>query len=66
MIHYSSMEGFSSPPRRGLLPFEAEDSTNLAELDCRPRFTPMIWSVRRILGFKLKKEKKEIRKKGEK
>ena len=27
------MEGFSSPPRRGLLPFKAEDSTNLVELD---------------------------------
>ena len=33
MIHYSSMEGFSSPPRRGLLPFEVEDSANLAKLD---------------------------------
>ena len=66
MIHYFSMEGFSSPPRKGLLTFEAEDSINLAKLDRKPHFTPMIWSVRRILGFKLKKEKKEIRKKGEK
>ena len=42
MVHCSSMEGFSSPPRRGLLPFEAEDSANLAKLDRRLRFTPMV------------------------
>ena len=42
MIHYFSMEGFSSPLRRGLLPFEVEGSANLAELDHRPRFTAMI------------------------
>ena len=36
------MEGFSSPPRRGRLPFKAEGSTNLAELDPRSRFTPMV------------------------
>ena len=57
------MEGFSSPPRRGLLPFGVEGSANLAKLDLKPRFTPMIWCLKRILGFKLKKEKKRIRKK---
>ena len=57
------MEGFSSPPRRGLLLFEAECSENLAKADLKPRFTPMIWCLKRILGFGLKKEKKKIRKK---
>ena len=57
------MEGFSSPPRRGLLLFEAECSENLAKVDLKPRFTPMIWCLKRILGFGLKKEKKKIRKK---
>ena len=42
MIHCFSMEGFSSPFRRGLLPFEVEGSANLAELDRRLRFTHMI------------------------
>ena len=42
MIHHSSTEGFSSPPRRVWLPFKAEGSANLAELDRRPRFTPLI------------------------
>ena len=57
------MEGFSSPPRRVLLPFEAKGSKNLAKLDLKPRFTPMILCERRILGFELKKEKKKIREK---
>ena len=63
MIHCSSMEGFSSSIRRGLLPFEIEGYANLVELDRRPRFTPMIWSGRRTLGFGLKKEKKKIKEK---
>ena len=60
------MEGFSSLPRRGLLPFEAEGSANLVELDHRPRFTPMIWSIRRTLGFELKKGEEEDKGKGRK
>ena len=59
------MEGFSSPPRRGLLLFEAKCFENLAKLDLKPRFTPMIWCLKRILGFGLKKEKKKIREKEE-
>ena len=51
------MEGFLSPPRRGLLLFEGEGLENFAELDLKPRFTPMIWYLRRILGFGLKKKK---------
>ena len=61
MIHYSSMEGFLSPPRRGLLPFEAEDFVNLAELDRRLRFTPM---VGKSFGFQVEEGKEED--KGEK
>ena len=44
--------------------FEGEVSENFAELDLKPRFTPMIWYLRRILGLRLKK--KEIKEKGEK
>ena len=55
------MEGFSFPPRRGLLLFEGEGFENFAKLDLKPHFTPMIWSLRRILDFELKK--KEIREK---
>ena len=57
------MEGLSSPPRRVLLPFEVKGSENLAKLDSKPHFRPMILCVRRILGFGLKKEKKKIREK---
>ena len=53
------MEGFSSPFRKGLLLFEGEGSINLAELDLKQRFTPMIWCLKRIMGFGLKKEKKK-------
>ena len=66
MIHCSFIEGFSPPPRRGLLPFEAEVYANLVELDRRPCFSPMILFVRRTLGFELKNEKKKIKEKGEK
>ena len=51
------MEGFLSPPRRGLLLFEGEGPENFAELDLKPHFTPMIWYLRSILGFGLKKKK---------
>ena len=57
------MEGFSSPPRRGLLLFEGEGSANLSKLDLKPCFTPMIWCLKRILCFRLKKEKKKIKEK---
>ena len=51
------MKGFSFPPRRGLLLFEGEGSENFAKLDLKSRFTLMIWYLRRILGFGLKKKK---------
>ena len=51
------MGGFSSPPKRGLLLFEGVGSENFAELDLKPRLTPMIWYLGRILGFELKKKK---------
>ena len=35
----------------------------MAELDLKPRFTPMIWCLKRILGFGSKKEKKKIKEK---
>ena len=57
------MKILSSPPRRGLLLFEREGSTNLVELDLKPCFTPMIWCLKIIQGFGLKKEKKTIREK---
>ena len=56
------MEGLSSPPRRVLLPFEVKGSENLAKLDPKPHFTPMILCVRRILGFGLKKKEDKERK----
>ena len=62
MIHYSSMEGFSSPPRRGLLPFEAEDSANLAKLDWRLHTYGLI--CEKSFGFQVKAGKEED--KGEK
>ena len=46
-----------------LLIFEGEGSENFAVLDLRLSLTPMIWYLRRILGFRLKKKK--IRKKNE-
>ena len=57
------MEGFLSPPRRGLLLFEGVGSANSTELDFRPRFTPMIWCLGRILGFGLMKKKINKKKK---
>ena len=57
------MEGFSSPLRKGLLLFKEEGSTNLVELDLKSHFTPMIWCLKRILGFGSKKEKKKIKEK---
>ena len=65
MINCSSMEGFSSPPSSGLVIFESEGFENFAELDLRPRLTPMVLCLGRILGFGLKKKKK-IRKECEK
>jgi len=56
------MKGFSFPPRRGLLLFEGEGSENFAKLDLKPRFTLMIWYLRRILGFGLKKKEDKERK----
>ena len=55
------MEGFSSSPSSGLLIFEGEGFENFAELDLKPRLTPMVLCMGRILGFGLKKKK--IRKK---
>ena len=56
------MEGFSSPPRRGLLPFEAEDSANLAKLDWRLHTYGLI--CEKSFGFQVKEGKEED--KGEK
>ena len=41
MIHYSSMEGFSSPPSNGLLILGVKGSVIFEELDLRVRLTPM-------------------------
>ena len=57
------MEGFSSPPRRGLLLFEGEGSANLAELDLKPHFTPMIWCFKNS-GFQVKEKEEEEEDKG--
>ena len=39
--------------------FKGEGSKNFVELDLRPRLTPMVLCLGKILGFGLKKKKRK-------